>query len=134
MRDFRLWSRLALALAGVFFNPMAVGETPPLSGLPSNEESKSAFATLKAGEGGYAPARAAREYWDAARRRVAQDPRWTAWLQERTDWIDHWMTTPRESADWVAGWIHDYVDPNTGVLLHWTPDQPIPPDQPGHEK
>ncbi|HYE35027.1 heparinase II/III domain-containing protein [Methylocaldum sp.] len=134
MRYLRLWSGLALVLAGAVFAPTAVGETGPSPSLPGNEDIKAAFAALKAGEGGYAPARAAREYWDAARRRVAQDPRWTAWLQERTDWVDNWMTTTRDRADWVAGWMHDYVDPNTGALLHWTPDQPIPPDEPGNEK
>ncbi|MGX2042057.1 heparinase II/III domain-containing protein [Methylocaldum sp. MU1018] len=134
MRYLQLSSGLALILAGAVFAPMTAGETEPSPGLPGNEDIKAAFAELKAGEGGFAPARTAREYWDGARRRVAQDPRWATWLQERTDWVGNWMTTPRDSADWVAGWIHDYVDPNTGVLLRWTPDSPMPPDEPGYEK
>lgn len=134
MKYLRLWKGLALALGGMAFELRASGETGLEPSLPSNDQIKAAFAELKAGEGGYSPARAAREYWDAARRRVAQDPRWAAWLQERTDWLNTWMAQPRESADWVAGWVHDYIDPNTGVLLNWTPDSPMPPDEPGYEK
>ncbi|BBA35409.1 heparinase [Methylocaldum marinum] len=133
MRRRRLCGGLALVLSGAVFEALA-DDTGPAQGLPDNQEIKAAFAELKAGEGGYSPARAAREYWDAARRRIAQDPRWAPWLQERTDWLNTWMSQPRESADWVAGWVHDYIDPDTGALLNWTPDQPIPPDEPGYEK
>lgn len=136
MKNLRLWKGLALALAGMAFEPMAAGEYEAEAepDLPGNDQIKAAFAELKAGEGGYTPARAAREYWDAARRHVARAPHWAAWLQQRTDWLNTWMALPRESADWVAGWVHDYIDPNTGVLLHWTPDRPIPPNEPGSEK
>lgn len=134
MNNLRLWKGLAFALAGIAFEPMAASEDSAEPALPGNDQIRAAFAELKAGEGGYTPARPAREYWDAARRRVTGDPRWATWLQQRTDWLNTWMAQPRESADWIAGWVHDYVDPNTGVLLNWTPDQPIPPDEPGSEK
>ncbi|WP_434130768.1 heparinase II/III domain-containing protein [Methylocaldum sp. GT1BB] len=137
MRDLRLWSGVALMLAGAVLEPIAAGKTEPASkapALPGNDTIKAAFTALKAGEDDYAPARAAREYWDAARQRVAQDPRWTAWLQERTSRVTKWMATPRDHPEWAAGWLHNYVNLKTGAFLHWTPDQPIPPDQPGHEK
>ena len=42
--------------------------------------------------------------------------------------IDAWTAKPRERADLIGGWMHDYIDPVSGMAKTWTPDTPEPPN------
>ncbi|WP_454146196.1 heparinase II/III domain-containing protein [Methylocaldum sp. MU1018] len=100
----------------------------------SDDEIKKAFAGLKAGRGAFAPAREAREDWARARRLIDTDSRWKSWAKQQIQMLETWMGTPRDKADRVAGWVHDYVDAKTGRLLKWSPSDPEPGADGGHER
>ncbi len=82
-----------------------------------------AFSELKIQAGG-SPLRQPREDWAGARKRVAQDAKWKRWLQRTREETDHWIATRHDRVEWVAGWWHDFVDPEDGNFLVWTPDEP----------
>lgn len=70
------------------------------------------------------PLRRPREDWEGARQRVAADPEWGKWLEQRRQEIAEWMEKRRDRVEWVAGWWHDFVSPKDGSYLTWTPDEP----------
>jgi oligo-alginate lyase len=82
-----------------------------------------AFRELKIYKDG-APVRAAREDWEGARRRVANDPQWRAWLEQQRNTIDEWIAKRTDRVEWIAGWHHDFVSPKDGSFLTWIPEPP----------
>ena len=76
------------------------------------------------------PWRAAREDWTGARRRVADDPKWAAWLKHEHAAVDAWMARHRDRVEWAAGWSHDFVSPKDGTKLLWT--EKIPGEETDH--
>jgi hypothetical protein len=86
---------------------------------PANE-----FSGLKVYGSDNSPLRRAREDWEGARKRIAGDPRWSAWVAERRAEVDDWMEKRKDRVEWVAGWWHDFVSPKDGSFLTWTPDEP----------
>lgn len=89
------------------------------------------FAEMKA----YDPAtgtpwRVAREDWEGARRRVAEDPAWADWMKKERAAVDAWMARHRDRADWDCGWWHDFVSPKDGSYLVW--DERIPGEEVSH--
>lgn len=69
----------------------------------------------------------ATENWPGAQLKIQQQPAWSSWVQSRKATIDAWAAVPRERADLLAGYMHDYVDPTSGLPLTWTPQTPEPP-------
>lgn len=67
------------------------------------------------------------EDWGRAASLVATQPGWTSFVASRRALVDAWRAQPRERADLVAGYMHDYVDPATGVPLSWAINTPEPP-------
>ena len=70
------------------------------------------------------PWRVAREDWDGAKKRVAEDPAWREWLGKQKSEVDHWMSKPRDRVEWAAGWSHDGVSPKDASRLVWTEEIP----------
>lgn len=88
------------------------------------------LAELKLPDDQGRPWRAAQEDWEGARRRVADDPGWKAWLaKERSD-VEAWMAKHRDRVEWVAGWSHDGVSPKDGSRLVW--NEKIPGEEVSH--
>src|ERR1051326_5817299 len=89
-----------------------------------SDESKSSpekvFPEYKIYDAAGHPWRVAREDWDGARRRVADDPAWAEWLKRERAALDHWMEKPRDRVEWAAGWSHDGVSPKEASRLIWT--------------
>lgn len=84
------------------------------------------FAALKVYDQSGSPLRTPREDWDGARKRVAADAQWGAWLAERRAELDDWMEKRRDKVEWIAGWWHDFVSPKDGSFLTFTADEPGP--------
>jgi hypothetical protein len=84
---------------------------------PSPEK---AFPEYKIYDNAGRPWRVAREDWDGARRRVADDPAWAAWLRRERSELESWMEKPRDRVEWAAGWSHDGVSPKDASRLIWT--------------
>jgi hypothetical protein len=82
------------------------------------------FAELKEFDAAGRPYRRPREDWAGARARVQEDPAWRAWLKTRRAAVDDWMARRRDHVEWRAGWWHDFVSPEDGSFLVWTPDEP----------
>lgn len=96
-----------------------------LSGQPfPKPEPEKAFAELKIYDAAGRPWRVAREDWDGARKRVADDPAWRGWLAEERAAVEEWMAHRRDRVEWVCGWWHDFVSPKDGSHLTWTPAVP----------
>jgi hypothetical protein len=89
-----------------------------------------AFAELKIFDAEGRPFRAAREDWDGARRRLAEDPAWADWLRDEKSQVDRWMDRHRDRVDWIAGWSNDFVSPKDGSKLEWT--EAIPGEEIDH--
>lgn len=70
------------------------------------------------------PVRSAREDWEGARRRAAEDAQWRAWVDQQRKTIDDWIAQHRDRVEWIAGWHHDFVSPKDGSFLTWTPEPP----------
>ncbi|HEY8993964.1 MAG TPA: heparinase II/III family protein [Lacunisphaera sp.] len=87
-------------------------------------EPEKAFADMKIYDAGGRPWRKAQEDWAGAKRRVASDPAWVAWLKEERAAVDAWMQQHRDRVEWIAGWSHDGVSPKDGSRLRWTPQVP----------
>ena len=70
------------------------------------------------------PWRVAREDWEGARRRVASDPAWSAWLAQQRDLADKWMARHQDRVTWIGGWYHDFVSTKDGSFIEWTEQIP----------
>jgi hypothetical protein len=79
-----------------------------------------AFAELKHLDSKGSPLRRAREDWDGARQRAAS-PQWRSWIATRRAELDDWMANRGDRVEWIAGWWHDFVSPEDGSFLTWTP-------------
>lgn len=69
----------------------------------------------------------AAEDWAAARVKSSNVKEWSGWLAQRRQLLALWMAAQAEHSALVGGYIHDYIDPNTGVRLVWTTATPKPP-------
>ncbi len=69
----------------------------------------------------------ASEDWAAARLKLSIAKEWAGWLAQRRQLLDVWIAAQTERGAFVGGYIHDYIDPNTGVRLVWTSATPKPP-------
>jgi len=96
----------------------------------AKHEPEKAFPELKVYDDLGRPYRAAREDWEGARRRVADDPEWTAWLQNERAEVDRWIAKHRDRVTWIAGWSNDFVSPKDGSKLTWT--EAIPGEEIDH--
>ena len=83
---------------------------------------ESRFRELKVYQDGH-PWRVPREDWEGARQRVLSGD-WRGWLDRKRKDVDDWMARRRDRVDWVAGYGHDFVSPNDGSFLTFTPDEP----------
>jgi len=70
------------------------------------------------------PLRRPVEDWETARRLVRSDREWAEWMKDRTREVDEWIRKRHDRVEWVAGWYHDFVSPEDGSFLEWTPDEP----------
>lgn len=66
------------------------------------------------------------EDWNRAAALVSQLASWRSFVASRRTTVDSWRAQPRERADMVAGYMHDYIDPASGVPLSWTLASPEP--------
>ncbi len=82
------------------------------------------FAELKVYDASGRPWRAASEDWAGARRRVAEDPTWAAWLAKERTAVDSWMARHRDRVEWLPGWSHDGVSPKDASRVIWTEQIP----------
>lgn len=105
--------------------PTWVGDTDTLPPFPKPEPAK-AFAEL--GQKIHQPdgsiLRTPQEDWEGARKRMADDPYWTNWVQKKRNTIDNWMQRHHDRVQWRAGWWHDFVNPKDGAILVWTEEIP----------
>jgi len=85
------------------------------------------FSELKLYDAAGRPWRTAREDWDGARARIANDPVWKTWLANERAEVDRWMARHRDRVEWIIGWHHDGVSPKDGSKLIWT--EQIPGEQ-----
>jgi oligo-alginate lyase len=90
---------------------------------PKHEPDK-AFSELKIYDAQGKPYRSAREDWDGARRRIAEDPGWADWFRQEKAEVDRWMAKHHDRVSWVAGWSNDFVSPKDGSKLTWTESIP----------
>lgn len=121
----------AAAPTGLPDRPMAYAEDNKL--LPDSfpkEKPAQAFADLKVLQPDGSVYRTAVEDWDGARRRVATDPQWKAWLESQRTSTDAWIKRHHDRVEWRAGWWHDFVSPVNADFLEWTED--IPGEQIDH--
>jgi hypothetical protein len=98
--------------------------------VADGEDLAARFPDLKVVQESGLPVRVAREDWDGARRRVARDDAWKAWLKTSQRALDGWMSKPRDRAEWVAGYMHALIDPVSGLPLKWSANMPAPPIKP----
>lgn len=70
--------------------------------------------------------RIAQEDWPGLQARVASLPAASKWIAGQRRLVDAWAGREHERADLVGGWIHDYVDPRSGMPLSWKEDTPEP--------
>jgi len=105
----------------------------PASALPATPvvqapRGSAAAALLDPSAGVVLVAPAASEDWAAATRKVQSSAAWAGWTASRLSLVRNWASTARDRPDLMGGWIHDYVDPVTGLPLTWTPTTPEPPE------
>ena len=102
-----------------------------LSAAPYPKQNpEKAFPELKIYDVRGRPYRAAKEDWEGARRRVAEDTKWAVWLGEERAEVEAWMDKHHDRVEWVAGWSHDFVSPKDGSKLTWT--EQIPGEETDH--
>ncbi len=77
------------------------------------------FAELKITDAQGHPWRAAVEDWEGARRRVAEDAVWAAWLRRERESVDRWSAKHHDRVEWLPGWSHDGVSPKDGSRVVW---------------
>jgi hypothetical protein len=107
---------MRLPLAACFF---AAAVSSFAASFPKHEPAKQ-FAELKIYDAQGRPWREAREDWDGAKQRVAQDPAWAEWLKHERGEVDRWMAKHHDRVEWSAGWSHDGVSPKDGSRVIWT--------------
>lgn len=101
---------------------LAAADKLPEFPKPSPEK---AFSSLKITQPDGTPYRIPTENWDEARKRVGQDPEWQKWISLREEELNRWMETfPSDRTEWKGGWWHDFVSPEDGSFLVWTPAIP----------
>lgn len=111
--------------------PLWIGDTDKLPTFPKLSPELEFFATgLKVIQPSGAFLRTPRENWIAARARIASDPNWAQWLEEKRAAVDKWMSGNQDRIQWKAGWYHDFVSPKNGSFLVW--DEAIPGEQIDH--
>ena len=115
--------RNATSAALASANPTAAVQPPA---TPPHTES-SADILAEPSRGFVAPDRLAREDWAGVAARFKQSPEVARFIAGQKRLVDAWAARERERADLVGGWIHDYVDPRTGIPLIWKEDTPEPP-------
>ena len=103
---------------------VAVAGTRASAAPYPKENPEKAFSELKIFDAEGRPFRAAKEDWEGARKRVAEDPAWAIWLGEERAAVAAWMGRHRDRVDWVAGWSNDFVSPKDGSKLTWTEQIP----------
>lgn len=96
------------------------------STAPRHTES-SADLLAEPSRGIVAPDRVAREDWPAVRALLRQSPEAAKFVAAQRRLVDNWAARGRDRADLVGGWVHDYIDPRTGIPLAWKEDTPEPP-------
>jgi hypothetical protein len=111
MRSYR--SRLILILA---LFPAAI-----LRGAP---DPRRVFSELKVYSANGTPWRAPQEDWSGAKRRIASDPLWAAWLHAEQRSVDEWIAKRQDRVSWACGWYHDFVSPWDASRITWTPAVP----------
>ncbi|HTB79678.1 MAG TPA: heparinase [Opitutaceae bacterium] len=120
---------LALAaLCAVFQTALAASSDS--SPAKSDSSPEKIFPDLKIYDAQGRPWRIAQEDWDGARKRVASDPAWAAWLKRERAEVDAWIANHHDRVEWAAGWSHDFVSPKDGSHLMWT--DAIPGEQTDH--
>lgn len=108
--------RFLLPLVSAFF---VVAASSALATVYPKSAPEKAFSELKVYDPQGHPWRAAREDWDGARQRVAQDPAWAKWLTDERTAVDSWTKNHHDRVEWVAGWSHDGVSPKDGSKVTW---------------
>ena len=88
-------------------------------------EAEKQFAELKVYDPLGRPWRSAREDWDGARPRVAEDPVWAEWLRREREAVDRWSRKFQDRVEWLPGWSHDGVSPKDGSRVTWTEKIPF---------
>lgn len=84
------------------------------------------FAEYKIYDFAGRPFRLPIEDWEGARERVKKDSAWQQFLSRERAEVDEWIAKRRDHVEWVAGWWHDFVSPQDGSFLTWTPEEPGP--------
>ena len=120
---FRWLLAVSLGVFAVIASAMAE-PAQPRGDAAALREAERAHATLKMFDRDGHPWRVAREDWDGARRRVASDAAWAAWLVRERRAVDDWMRLRHDRADWKPGWGQDFVSPRDGSRLKWTAEIP----------
>lgn len=70
--------------------------------------------------------RTAIEDWAGLAQRYATDAAVANWVKAEMGRVDEWIGHKFERSDLIGGWIHDYIDPSTGLALNWTTNSPEP--------
>ncbi len=113
--------RVAAFLLSVAIGPAAVtwGASYPKPN-PARQ-----FAEMKVYDAKGRAWRAAKEDWDGARRRVADDAIWAEWLRREREAVDRWMAKHQDRVEWLPGWSHDGVSPKDASRVIWTEQIPL---------
>ncbi|AHF91426.1 heparinase [Opitutaceae bacterium TAV5] len=116
-------SDASAAIAARAGNSGRVLSANPLPDFPKPHPEKT-FAEYKVLQPDGGVLRKPVEDWQGARQRVATDPAWAAWLKERRETTDAWITRHRDRVEWQTGYWHHFVSPKDGSFLEWTDDIP----------
>lgn len=68
----------------------------------------------------------ASEHWDDARLKASNDKGWADWIAQQRQQLGAWVLARLERPELVGGWLHDYIDPASGVRQVWTSQTPRP--------
>lgn len=113
---------VVLAMFGLFVGCATLGQAGE-----DFEALVSRFPELKVMQESNLPVRAAKENWDQARQRAANDSSWKAWAKSTQGELDAWMSKPQDRAEWVGGYMHDLIDPATKQPVKWSASMLEPP-------
>lgn len=67
-----------------------------------------------------------KENWPGAVSKYNTVVAWRSWIASRKAINDVWTGKTRERPDLIGGYMHDYINPTTGIPLAWTPETPEP--------
>lgn len=70
--------------------------------------------------------REAKENWISATEKTITETKWNDWLKDQIESQLSWQSEIRDLPEWEAGWLHDYIDDETGKIKAWTPNQKKP--------